>query len=53
MLLPSECEAKFQSFGNENKAKKEMRQHLEEHVDQLVKEGNNDFIAEPILARKR
>ena len=53
VLLPGECEAKFQSFGNENKAKKEMRQHLEEHVDQLIKEGNTDFIAEPILARKR
>merc|ERR1719163_2309940 len=32
LLMPGECRAKFQSFGNESKAKKEIRQHLEEHV---------------------
>ena len=28
VLMPGECDEKFQSFGNESKAKKEMRQHL-------------------------
>ena len=52
-LQPKECMAKFQSFGNESKAKKEMRQHLEEHVDRLVQSGNMEFVAEPVLARSR
>lgn len=53
LLMPVECRAKFQSFGNESKAKKEIRQHLEEHVDSLLEKGRDDFTAEPILARKR
>ena len=52
-LIPSSCSAKFQSFGNESKAKKEMRQHLLEHVKKLAKDGNKDFVAEPIMARKK
>ena len=53
LLMPEECEEKFQSFGNESKAKKEMRQHLEEHVGRLITQGREDFTAEPVLARKR
>ena len=53
LLMPGECEEKFQSFGNESKAKKEMRQHLEEHVNCLITQGREDFTAEPVLARKR
>ena len=53
LLMPGECRAKFQSFGNESKAKKEIRQHLEEHVDNLLERRRDDFTAEPILARKR
>ena len=53
VLLPDQCQHRCQSFGNESKAKKEMRQHLEEHVDRLIEEGSEDFIAEPVLARKR
>ena len=53
LLMPGECEEKFQSFGNESKAKKEMRQHLEEHVNTLITQGREDFTAEPVLARKR
>ena len=52
-LQPEECNAKFQSFGNESKAKKEMRQHLEEHVNNLVQSGNIEFVAEPVLARSK
>ena len=52
-LQPEECNAKFQSFGNESKAKKEMRQHLEEHVNKLLQSGNIEFVAEPVLARSR
>ena len=52
-LTPAQCSAKFQSFGNENKAKKEMRKHLEEHLDKLIKAGNDDFEAEPVLALKK
>ena len=53
VLMPGECDEKFQSFGNESKAKKEMRQHLEDHVASLIAEGRDDFTAEPSLARKR
>jgi len=53
LLMPGECRSKFQSFGNESKAKKEIRQHLEDHVDNLMERGRHDFTAEPILARKR
>ena len=53
ILMPGECEFKTQSFGNESKAKKEMRQHLEDHVAELVAQGREDFTAEPGLARKR
>jgi len=53
ILMPGECEEKFQSFGNGSKAKKEVRQHLEEHVMALVAQGRDDFMAEPGLARKR
>jgi len=52
-LQPSVCSAKFQSFGNESKAKKEMRQHLLECVERIVKEGNKEFLAEAVVARKR
>jgi len=52
-LQPSVCSAKFQSFGNESKAKKEMRQHLMECVGRIVKEGNKDFLAEAITTRKK
>lgn len=52
-LLPGECRAQFKSFGNESKAKKDIRVHLEKHVDELVSKKRLDFTAEPILARKR
>ena len=53
VLLPDQCGVKYQSFGNENKAKKEMRQHLEEHVNKLIKEERDDFVAEPVIALKK
>ena len=52
-LQPEECNAKFQSFGNESKAKKQMRKHLEDCLDRLVQSGNIEFVAEPVLARNR
>ena len=52
-LQPEECNAKFQSFGNESKAKKQMRKHLEDCLDRLVQSGNIEFVAEPLLARNR
>jgi hypothetical protein len=52
-LMPGECKAQFKSFGNESKAKKDIRVHLEKHVDQLVAKQRTDFTAEPIMARKR
>jgi len=53
LLLPVDCKEKFQSFGNESKAKKDIRQHLEKHVDQLLEAGATGFTAEPIIARKK
>ena len=52
-LMPGECKAQFKSFGNESKAKKDIRVHLEKHVDELMRTQRTDFTAEPILARKR
>merc|ERR1719430_590486 len=52
-LMPGECKAQFKSFGNESKAKKDIRVHLEKHVDELMRAQRIDFTAEPILARKR
>ena len=52
-LMPGECNAQFKSFGNESKAKKDIRVHLEKHVDELVSGQRTDFFAEPIMARKR
>ena len=52
-LMPGECKAQFKSFGNESKAKKDIRVHLEKHVDELMAGQRMDFTAEPILARKR
>merc|ERR1719234_485204 len=52
-LMPGECSAQFKSFGNESKAKKDIRVHLEKHVDELLTSQRMDFTAEPILARKR
>ena len=52
-LMPGECKAQFKSFGNESKAKKDIRVHLEKHVDELMTAQRMDFTAEPILARKR
>ena len=52
-LMPGECKAQFKSFGNESKAKKDIRVHLEKHVDELMTAQRLDFTAEPILARKR
>ena len=52
-LMPGECSAQFKSFGNESKAKKDIRVHLEKHVDELMTSQRMDFTAEPILARKR
>ena len=52
-LMPGECKAQFKSFGNESKAKKDIRVHLEKHVDELMRTQRMDFTAEPILARKR
>ena len=52
-LMPGECKAQFKSFGNESKAKKDIRVHLEKHVDELMAAQRMDFTAEPILARKR
>ena len=41
------------SFGNENKAKKVLRQNLEEHVSMLIKEERDDFVTEPVIALKK
>ncbi|XP_029658043.1 uncharacterized protein LOC115232346 isoform X1 [Octopus sinensis] len=59
-LIPEKCQEKFTSFGNETKAKMHMKQHLINHIDQLVYEANDPerkyrfiFTAEPVHVRKR
>ena len=44
VLLPDQCGVKYQSFGNENKAKKEM------DIDKLDMLGPFDFIFTAILS---
>ncbi|GAB1606618.1 zinc finger protein 37 homolog [Argonauta hians] len=59
-LIPDKCTAKFTSFGNEDKAKFQIRQHLTDHIQQLIDEANDThrqyrfiFTAEPVHVRHR
>lgn len=40
-LMPNKCNADFTSFGNENRAKLQVRAHLLNHVSELVDEANS------------
>ncbi|XP_013379037.1 uncharacterized protein LOC106163026 [Lingula anatina] len=59
-LMPGKCNSSFTSFGNENRARLQMRTHLLDHVSELVDEANVPgrshkikFTAEPVPARKK
>ncbi|XP_014770030.1 uncharacterized protein LOC106869040 [Octopus bimaculoides] len=59
-LIPDKCCEKFTSFGNEAKAKLQIRQHLADHIQQLLDEANDTerkyrfiFTAEPVHVRQR
>lgn len=57
-LMPDTCTETFSSFGNENKARLQMKSHLLTHIAKLLREavGNDQkskFTAEPVQARKR
>lgn len=39
-LIPDKCCERFTSFGNEAKAKLQIRQHLADHIQQLLDEAN-------------
>ena len=48
------CQEKVQSFGNEARAKAQMKNHLQGHIKVILKRDDyNQFTAEPILARKK
>ncbi|XP_049274075.1 E3 ubiquitin-protein ligase ZFP91 isoform X1 [Rhipicephalus sanguineus] len=59
-LMPSACAETFSSFGNEHKARSQMKSHLLSHIAELLAEANAPgrqgkppFMAEPLQARKR
>ena len=48
------CQEKVQSFGNEAKAKAQMKNHLQSHIkDTLKRDDYYQFTAEPVAARKK
>jgi hypothetical protein len=48
------CQEKVQSFGNEARAKAQMKNHLQSHIkDTLKRDDYNQFTAEPVAARKK
>ncbi|KAL3872693.1 hypothetical protein ACJMK2_035902 [Sinanodonta woodiana] len=57
-LMPKKCREKFTSFGNEERARSSVSQHLLEHIEQLKKEAKDlgtkfKFTAEPVHTRDR
>ncbi|CAN7995476.1 unnamed protein product [Ixodes hexagonus] len=59
-LMPSTCAETFSSFGNENRARLQMKAHLLAHIAKLLTEANGlgrlgkpPFTAEPIQARRK
>ncbi|KAM7299424.1 myoneurin [Ixodes scapularis] len=59
-LMPSACAETFSSFGNENRARLQMKAHLLAHIAKLLTEANAPgrlgkvpFTAEPIQARRK
>ena len=48
------CQEKVQSFGNEAKAKAQMKNHLQSHIKETLKRDDYfQFTAEPVAARKK
>ena len=48
------CQEKVQSFGNEAKAKAQMKNHLQSHIKETLKRDDYyQFTAEPVSARKK
>ena len=43
LLMPKECKKEISSFGNEMRARAEMKKHVYEHLSDLEKEGINSF----------
>ncbi|XP_023218982.1 zinc finger protein 85-like isoform X2 [Centruroides sculpturatus] len=59
-LMPEKCTESFSSFGNENKARLQMKGHLLTHIAELLAEANAPgkshrlkFVAEPLHVRKK
>ena len=49
-----ECQEKVQSFGNEARAKAQMKNHLQSHIKETLKRDDYyQFTAEPVSARKK
>ncbi|KAJ8880617.1 hypothetical protein PR048_017087 [Dryococelus australis] len=47
------CYKQFSSFGSENKAREQMKNHLQSHVSQLTAEGSLTKIFETVESQKR
>ncbi|XP_022237235.1 uncharacterized protein LOC106477908 isoform X1 [Limulus polyphemus] len=58
-FIPVKCSQAYHSFGNESRAKLQMKSHLLAHIAELLAEDNagkshqTRFTAEPLYARKR
>lgn len=59
-LMPNICSETFSSFGNENRARLQMKNHLLAHIAKLLtdsnaagRQGRPPFTAEPIQARRK
>lgn len=45
-LIPEKCQQKFTSFGNETKARLQMKTHLLGHIAELLAESNSESVSE-------
>lgn len=60
-LVPDKCNQKYTSFGNDNRARMQMKSHLLSHIAELLADATshgrssqkNRFTAEPVSVRKR
>lgn len=45
-LMPGKCHEEFTSFGNEQKARIQMRSHLLGHIERLIDDANGLYVIE-------
>ena len=50
-LLPASCQQSFSSFGNEAKAKSQVKAHLRQHIAALIRKAEGKCVALLMLSR--